>query len=130
MFTGSTRCATAGTLQFPAINVNDAVTKSKFDNKIRHPPQPARRHQPRHRRHDRWQDLRRVRLRRRRQGLRRGAARPRGPGLITEIDPICALQAAMDGYEVTTIERVVGTADIFITSTGNKDILSAEMMSR
>ena len=97
---------------------------------VRHPPLAARRHQPRHRRDDR------------RQGgvvlgygdVGKGCAEAlRGQGarvVITEIDPICALQAAMDGYEVTTIERVVETADIFITSTGNKDILSAEMMSR
>ncbi|NNE94705.1 MAG: adenosylhomocysteinase, partial [Acidimicrobiales bacterium] len=55
----------------------------------------------------------------------------RGQGarvLISEIDPICALQAAMDGYQVTTIERVLDTADIFITATGNKDLISAEMM--
>ena len=49
--------------------------------------------------------------------------------IITEIDPICALQAAMDGYEVNTIDDVLDTADIFITATGNKDIISAEMMS-
>ncbi len=119
-----------GTLKFPAINVNDAVTKSKFDNK----------YGTRHSLLD---------------GLNRGtdvmiggktcvvfgygdvgkgcAEALRGQGarvIITEIDPICALQAAMDGYEVSTIERVLDTADIFITSTGNKDILSAEMMSR
>jgi adenosylhomocysteinase len=50
--------------------------------------------------------------------------------IVTEIDPICALQAAMEGFEVTTIEKVVGTADIFITSTGNKGIISAEHMAR
>jgi adenosylhomocysteinase len=57
----------------------------------------------------------------------------RGQGcrvIVTEIDPICALQAAMEGFEVTTIEKVVGTADIFITSTGNKGIISAEHMAR
>jgi adenosylhomocysteinase len=57
----------------------------------------------------------------------------RGQGarvVISEIDPICALQAAMEGYEVNTVERMLGVADIFITSTGNKDIISAEMMSR
>ncbi len=119
-----------GSLAFPAINVNDSVTKSKFDNK----------YGTRHSLLD---------------GINRGtdvmiggktcvvfgygdvgkgcAEALRGQGarvLITEIDPICALQAAMDGYEVTTIERVLETADIFITATGNKDILSAEMMSR
>jgi adenosylhomocysteinase len=50
--------------------------------------------------------------------------------VITEIDPICALQAAMDGFEVTTLEDVVGKADIFISATGNKDIITAEHMSR
>ncbi len=50
--------------------------------------------------------------------------------MITEVDPICALQAAMDGYEVNTVERMLDKADIFITSTGNKDIISAEMMGR
>ncbi|MEM8922209.1 MAG: adenosylhomocysteinase [Actinomycetota bacterium] len=119
-----------GTLKFPAINVNDAVTKSKFDNK----------YGTRHSLLD---------------GLNRGtdvmiggktcvvfgygdvgkgsAEALRGQGarvIITEIDPICALQAAMDGYEVTTVERVIDTADIFITTTGNKDIISAEMMDR
>ncbi|MEM7339368.1 MAG: adenosylhomocysteinase [Actinomycetota bacterium] len=119
-----------GTLKFPAINVNDAVTKSKFDNK----------YGTRHSLLD---------------GINRGtdvmiggktcvvfgygdvgkgcAEALRGQGarvIITEIDPICALQAAMDGYEVSTIERVLSTADIFITATGNKDILSAEMMGR
>jgi adenosylhomocysteinase len=57
----------------------------------------------------------------------------RGQGarvIVTEIDPICALQAAMDGYQVTTIDEVVGTADIFITCTGNRDIITAEHMSR
>ncbi len=50
--------------------------------------------------------------------------------IVTEIDPICALQAAMEGYEVTTLEDVVDTADIFITTTGNKDIITAEHMAR
>ncbi len=50
--------------------------------------------------------------------------------IITEIDPICALQAAMEGYEVRTLEEVVETADIFITATGNKDVISAEQMGR
>ena len=49
--------------------------------------------------------------------------------IITEIDPICALQAAMDGYEVTTLDEVIGKADIFITATGNKDIISAEQLA-
>src|SRR5205085_6171667 len=50
--------------------------------------------------------------------------------IVTEIDPICALQAAMEGYQVATLEDVVETADICITTTGNKDIISAEQMSR
>ena len=57
----------------------------------------------------------------------------RGQGarvLITEIDPICALQAAMDGYQVVTLEDVVDTADIFVTATGNRDIITADHMSR
>jgi adenosylhomocysteinase len=57
----------------------------------------------------------------------------RGQGarvIVTEIDPICALQAAMEGYQVTTLEDVVSTADIFITTTGNKDIITAEHMAR
>ncbi len=119
-----------GTLRFPGINVNDAVTKSKFDNK----------YGTRHSLLD---------------GINRGtdvmiggktamvlgygdvgkgcAEALRGQGarvLISEVDPICALQAAMDGYEVTTIERVLDTCDIFITATGNKDLISAEMMAR
>jgi len=49
---------------------------------------------------------------------------------VTEVDPICALQAAMDGYQVATVEDVVESADIFITATGNKDILTAEQMAR
>ena len=57
----------------------------------------------------------------------------RGQGarvIVTEIDPICALQAAMDGYQVATLEDVVDTADIFVTATGNRDIITAEHMSR
>ena len=57
----------------------------------------------------------------------------RGQGarvIVTEIDPICALQAAMDGYQVTTLDEVVGIADIFVTATGNKDIITAEHMAR
>jgi adenosylhomocysteinase len=50
--------------------------------------------------------------------------------IITEIDPICALQAAMDGFQVTTLEDVIGTADIFVTATGNKDVITADQMSR
>src|SRR3954454_20309118 len=119
-----------GDLLFPAINVNDSVTKSKFDNL----------YGCRHSLVD---------------GINRGtdvmiggktavicgygdvgkgcAQSLRGQGarvLVTEIDPICALQAAMDGYQVVTLDDVVGTADIFVTATGNKDIITADHMSR
>ena len=119
-----------GTLLFPAINVNDSVTKSKFDNL----------YGCRHSLID---------------GINRGtdvmiagkaavicgfgdvgkgcAESLRGQGarvIITEIDPICALQAAMQGYEVRTLEDVVETADIFVTATGNKDIITAAHMAR
>jgi adenosylhomocysteinase len=120
----------AGTLAFPAINVNDAVTKSKFDNLygVRHSLI---------------------------DGINRGtdvmiggktavvcgfgdvgkgsAESLRGQGarvIVTEVDPICALQAAMQGYEVNTLERVLDTADIFITTTGCRDIITAEHMGR
>ena len=120
----------AGELLFPAINVNDAVTKSKFDNLygIRHSLV---------------------------DGINRGvdvmlggktavicgygdvgkgaAASLKGQGcriIVTEVDPICALQAAMEGFEVLRLEDVMETADIFITTTGNKDIISADHMAR
>jgi adenosylhomocysteinase len=120
----------AGTLLFPAINVNDSVTKSKFDNL----------YGCRHSLID---------------GINRGtdvmiagktavicgygdvgkgcAESLRGQGarvLVTEIDPICALQAAMEGFQVVRLDDVVETADIFITATGNKDIITADHMSR
>ena len=118
----------AGTLMFPGINVNDAVTKSKFDNK----------YGTRHSLIDGINRATDVMI----GGklcvvmgygdVGKGCAESlRGQGarvVITEIDPICALQAAMDGYEVTTLERVVDKADIFITATGNKDLISAEVM--
>ncbi len=119
----------AGTLLFPAINVNDSVTKSKFDNK----------YGCRHSLID---------------GINRGTdvmiggklavvlgygdvgkgcvESLRGQGarvVVTEIDPICALQAAMDGLEVVTLDDVVGKADIFVTCTGNKDIIMADHMA-
>jgi adenosylhomocysteinase len=122
--------AKAGGLLFPAINVNDSVTKSKFDNK----------YGCRHSLID---------------GIKRGtdvliggkvavvcgygdvgkgcSESLRGQGarvIVTEIDPICALQAAMDGYQVATLEDVIGTADIFVTATGNRDVINAEHMSR
>jgi adenosylhomocysteinase len=119
----------AGTLLFPAINVNDAVTKSKFDNLY---------------------GCRESLV----DGIRRGtdvmmagkvamvagfgdvgkgsAASLRQAGcrvMVSEIDPICALQAAMEGYEVTTMEDAVTRADIFCTATGNKDVITAQHMS-
>jgi adenosylhomocysteinase len=122
--------ASQGKLLFPAINVNDSVTKSKFDNLYgcRHSLIDGI---------NRGTDVMiggKVCVVLGYGDVGKGCAESlRGQGarvVITEIDPICALQAAMDGYEVTTIERVLETADIFITSTGNKDILSAEMMGR
>lgn len=120
--------AEKGLLPFPAINVNDSVTKSKFDNKYGCKESLV-------------------------DGIRRGtdvmmagkvavvcgygdvgkgsAASLRGAGArvkVTEIDPICALQAAMDGFEVVQLEDVVSTADIFITATGNKDVIRIEHM--
>ncbi|ADO43848.1 adenosylhomocysteinase [Ketogulonicigenium vulgare] len=119
-----------GQLPFPAINVNDSVTKSKFDNKYGCKESLV-------------------------DGIRRAtdvmmagkvavvcgygdvgkgsAASLAGAGarvIVTEIDPICALQAAMDGFQVTTLEDVVETADIFITTTGNRDIIRIEHMRR
>lgn len=113
----------SGRLPFPAINVNDSVTKSKFDNKYGCKESLV-------------------------DGIRRAtdtmlagkvavicgygdvgkgsAASLRGGGarvMVTEADPICALQAAMDGYEVVSLENVASTADIFITATGNKDVI-------
>ncbi len=120
--------AEKGLLPFPAINVNDSVTKSKFDNKYGCKESLV-------------------------DGIRRGtdvmmagkvavvcgygdvgkgsAASLSGAGArvkVTEIDPICALQAAMDGFEVVQLEDVVGTADIFITATGNKDVIRIDHM--
>ncbi|MGR6467453.1 adenosylhomocysteinase [Rhizobium sp. PAMB 3182] len=117
-----------GLLPFPAINVNDSVTKSKFDNKYGCKESLV-------------------------DGIRRAtdvmmagkvavvcgygdvgkgsAASLRGAGArvkVTEIDPICALQAAMDGYEVVQLEDVVSSADIFITTTGNKDVIRVDHM--
>ena len=117
-----------GLLPFPAINVNDSVTKSKFDNKYGCKESLV-------------------------DGIRRAtdtmmagktavvcgygdvgkgsSASLRGAGArvkVTEVDPICALQAAMDGFEVTTLEETVADADIFITTTGNKDIIRIEHM--
>jgi len=119
-----------GRLPFPAINVNDSVTKSKFDNKYGCKESLV-------------------------DGIRRAtdvmmagktavicgygdvgkgsAASLRGAGArvkVTEIDPICALQAAMDGFEVVTLEDAVETADIFVTATGNKDVITVDHMRR
>ena len=117
-----------GQLPFPAINVNDSVTKSKFDNKYGCKESLV-------------------------DGIRRAtdtmmagkvavvmgygdvgkgsSASLKGAGarvIVTEVDPICALQAAMDGFQVTTLEDVVSTADIFVTTTGNKDVIRIEHM--
>jgi adenosylhomocysteinase len=118
-----------GSLLFPAINVNDSVTKSKFDNKYGC-------------RHSLIDGINRatdvliggkVAVVCGYGDVGKGCAESlRGQGarvIITEIDPICALQAAMDGYQVATLEDVVGTADIFVSATGNKDIIKAEHMA-
>jgi adenosylhomocysteinase len=120
----------AGTLLFPAINVNDSVTKSKFDNiyGCRHslPDGLAR-----------ATDVMlggKVALVFGFGEVGKGCAQAlRGQGcrvIITEIDPICALQAAMEGFQVTTLDEVVETADIFITATGNYDIITIDDMKR
>ncbi|MGH8938357.1 MAG: adenosylhomocysteinase, partial [Actinomycetes bacterium] len=122
--------ATNGELLFPAINVNDSVTKSKFDNKYGT-------------RHSLIDGINRatdtlmggkVAVVLGYGDVGKGSAESlRGQGarvVITEIDPICALQAAMDGYQVTTLEDVVETADIFITATGNYNIITAADMAR
>ncbi|HYZ56028.1 MAG TPA: adenosylhomocysteinase [Streptosporangiaceae bacterium] len=121
--------ARAGTLLFPAINVNDSVTKSKFDNKygVRHSLIDGI---------NRGTDVLiggKVAVVCGYGDVGKGCAESlRGQGarvIITEIDPICALQAAMDGYQVTTLENVVGTADIFVSATGNRDIITADHMA-
>jgi adenosylhomocysteinase len=120
----------AGTLLFPAINVNDSVTKSKFDNiyGCRHslPDGLAR-----------ATDVMlggKVAVICGFGEVGKGCAQAlRGQGcrvIVTEIDPICALQAAMEGYEVNTLENVLERADLFITATGNHNIITAEQMSR
>jgi adenosylhomocysteinase len=120
----------AGTLLFPAINVNDSVTKSKFDNL----------YGCRHSLIDGINRATDVMIGGKTAlicgygDVGKGCAQAlRGQGarvLITEIDPICALQAAMDGYQVVRLEDVVESADIFITATGNRDIITADHMSR
>jgi adenosylhomocysteinase len=120
----------AGTLLFPAINVNDSDTKSKFDNL----------YGCRHSLVDGLMRATDVML----AGkvavicgygdVGKGCAQSlKGQGarvVVTEIDPICALQAAMEGYQVTTLEDVVDTADIFVTATGNANIITAEHMAQ
>jgi adenosylhomocysteinase len=120
----------AGQLLFPAINVNDSVTKSKFDNV----------YGCRHSLPDGLMRASDVML----GGkvavicgfgdVGKGSAESlRGQGcrvIVTEIDPICALQAAMQGYEVNTLDNVIDFADIFVTTTGNYDIITADHMSR
>jgi adenosylhomocysteinase len=122
--------ARSGDLLFPAINVNDSVTKSKFDNL----------YGCRHSLVDgifRGTDV----MLAGKVGVVCGygdvgkgsAASLKAQGcrvVVTEIDPICALQAAMEGFDVKTVEDVVETADLFITTTGNKDIITADQMAR
>ncbi|HET9276463.1 MAG TPA: adenosylhomocysteinase [Gemmatimonadales bacterium] len=120
----------AGTLLFPAINVNDSVTKSKFDNiyGCRHSVIDGL---------NRASDVMlsgKVAVVCGYGEVGKGCAQAlRGQGarvIVTEIDPICALQAAMEGFQVTTVDDVIGTADVFITATGNFNILTAEHMAR
>jgi adenosylhomocysteinase len=122
--------ATDGTLLFPAINVNDSVTKSKFDNKYGC-------------RHSLIDGIKRatdvliggkVVVVCGYGDVGKGCAESlRGQGarvIVTEIDPINALQAAMDGYQVARLDDVAATADIFVTATGNRDVITAEHMSQ
>jgi adenosylhomocysteinase len=119
-----------GALLFPAINVNDSVTKSKFDNKYGC-------------RHSLIDGINRatdvliggkVAVVCGYGDVGKGCAESlRGQGarvIVTEVDPICALQAAMDGYQVSTLDDVVETADIFVTATGCKDVITAADMAR
>ena len=118
--------AREGLLLFPAVNVNDAVTKSKFDNKygIRHSLPDGL---------NRATDVLmggKVALVCGYGDVGKGCAEAlRGQGarvIVTEIDPICALQAAMDGYQVATLEDVIADIDIFVTATGNKNIITVD----
>jgi adenosylhomocysteinase len=120
----------AGTLLFPAINVNDSVTKSKFDNLYgcRHSLVDGL---------NRASDVMlagKVAVVCGYGDVGKGCAQAlRGQGarvIVTEIDPICALQAAMEGYQVLTLEDVISTADVFITATGNTGIITADHMAR
>ncbi len=119
-----------GTLLFPAINVNDSVTKSKFDNV----------YGCRHSLPDGLMRATDVMLGGKRAvvcgygEVGKGCAQAlRGQGarvIVTEIDPICALQAAMEGFQVTTLEDVVSTADLFVTATGNSNVITLDHMAR
>ena len=120
----------AGTLAFPAINVNDAVTKSKFDNLYgcRHSIIDGL---------NRATDVMlagKIAVVMGYGDVGKGCAQAlKGQGarvIITEIDPICALQAALEGYQVTTLEDIVDVADIFISATGNKNVITVEHMGR
>jgi adenosylhomocysteinase len=122
--------AEQGLLLFPAINVNDSVTKSKFDNKygIRHSLVDGI---------NRATDVLiggKVAVVAGYGDVGKGSAEAlAGQGarvIVTEVDPICALQALLEGYQVARLEDVIGQADIIITTTGNKDIVSADLMSR
>ena len=122
--------ATQGTLLFPAINVNDSVTKSKFDNiyGCRHSVIDGL---------NRASDVMlsaKVAVVMGYGEVGKGCAQAlRGQGarvIVTEIDPICALQAAMEGFQVARLEDVVATADIFITATGNRDVVTIDHMRR
>jgi adenosylhomocysteinase len=117
-----------GGLLFPAINVNDSVTKTKFDNRygIRHSLPDGL---------NRATDVLiggKVALVAGYGDVGKGSAEAlRGQGarvIVTEIDPICALQAAMDGYQVATIESVLDQVDIFISATGNKNVITLDHM--
>jgi adenosylhomocysteinase len=119
-----------GTLLFPAINVNDAVTKSKFDNKygVRHSLIDGI---------NRGTDILiggKVALVCGYGDVGKGSAESfRGQGarvIVTEVDPICALQAAMDGFQVTTLEEALPIADFVITATGNRDIVTVDHMQQ
>src|SRR5207248_2753837 len=122
--------AEQGQLLFPAINVNDSVTKSKFDNK----------YGCRHSLIDGINRATDVLIGGKLavvcgygdvgKGCCESLRGQRARVVVTEIDPICALQAAMDGYQVLRLEDVIDTADIFVTATGNKDVITAEDMAR
>jgi adenosylhomocysteinase len=122
--------AEQGQLLFPAINVNDSVTKSKFDNK----------YGCRHSLIDGINRATDVLIGGKLavvcgygdvgKGCAESLRGQRARVVVTEVDPICALQAAMDGYQVLRLEDVVDRADIFVTATGNKDVITAEHMAR